>query len=137
MKWWKKVFYKLFGIAIMNVWIIYKSLFRHNSNVPLFDFIVPLAEQLVQKGRVITPIKRKAISKAGRNMKKQKLNKSEVSDHLPLMVNTRRHCIRCSQKKNRKQEQKQSVYHAMFHFVNTVLYHFINKIKFVIFLNKI
>lgn len=101
LKWWKKVFYKLFSIAIANSWIIFKNISPRNKDVAFFDFIVPLAEQIIQRGRLTTPNKRKASSKAGRKMKRR-LHMTSVGDHLPKVIQTRRRCTKCAEKKNRK-----------------------------------
>ena len=44
-KWWKKVFYRLFMMAIVNSWIIYNE--SQNKRTPLIQFLVPLAEEMI------------------------------------------------------------------------------------------
>lgn len=49
MKWWKKVFFHLVVMGVVNSFIIYKQS-RENNNCHLADFIRNLAKQLVEKG---------------------------------------------------------------------------------------
>lgn len=46
-------------MAVVNSWIIFKDLSRSKKSMSFSDFLVPLAEQLIQKGRMSTPNKRK------------------------------------------------------------------------------
>lgn len=100
LKWWKKIFYKLFSMAVVNSWIIFKDLSRSKKSMPFFDFLVPLAEQLIQKGRMSTPNKRKFCAKRGRRSKRRCL--TNVGDHLPKVINSRRRCTRCAETKIEK-----------------------------------
>ena len=55
-KWWKKVFYRLLMHSAVNAWIKYKELHR-NSKQPFFQFLMELAEQLIEEGRTKAVVK--------------------------------------------------------------------------------
>ena len=46
-KWWKKVFYRLIMMTVVNAWIIYKG--KTRSKIPLLQFIVPLAKETIKE----------------------------------------------------------------------------------------
>lgn len=98
-KWWKKVFYKLLMTAVVNAHILFLE--TKHKKIPLLQYIVPLAESLIAKGKENARIKRK---KSGRpsNATKLMLN---VGDHLPLEGPTRRRCARCA-KQNKETRTK-------------------------------
>ena len=60
-KWWKKVFYRLLMHSAVNAWIIYKKLHR-NSKQPFFQFLVELAEQLIEEERSKAVVKCRSYS---------------------------------------------------------------------------
>nr|CAH7736512.1 unnamed protein product [Callosobruchus chinensis] len=53
-KWWRKVFYKLLLTAVVNAWTLYKEI-NHMKNLPLKQFMVPLAEQLIAAAKKMRP----------------------------------------------------------------------------------
>lgn len=61
LKWWKKVFYKLLMMTVVNAWIIYKEI-KHRDSLPLKSFTVALAEQMVSLGKTTALIVRKTYS---------------------------------------------------------------------------
>lgn len=89
-KWWKKTFYRLIMMAAVNSWVIHSDLNRKKS--PLKTHLVTLAELLVEDGLKSAPVRRS--SKPGRRPR-------EISGikHLPVVGDTRRRCVRCTQKK--------------------------------------
>lgn len=94
-KWWKKVFYRLLLQAVVNCWIIYKDI--HHTNIPLLQFIVPLAEDLIDYGKQNAAIKRRRQygrpSASSRGMKNP--------EHLPIN-GPRRRCHNCHKNKIEK-----------------------------------
>ena len=92
LKWWKKVFYRLLLFTSVNAWIIYKEVKRHPQK-PLFDFIVSLAEELIENGQKFNPNKRSL--KSGRRSKRAR-SMENVGLHLPVEGNTRRRCVGCA-----------------------------------------
>lgn len=95
-KWWRKVFYKLLMSAVVNSWIIFNEI--QNKKNPLLNFLVPLAEQLIELGRSGTRMKRRLSGRSGRHSNRR-LGMMNVGDHLPKQIATRRRCHRCSQAK--------------------------------------
>lgn len=93
-KWWWKVFYKLLMSAIVNFWIIYSDV--QNKQIPLLNFIIPLAEQLIELGQSGTKIKKYL---SGRSDSKRRQNITNVGDHLLGQTATRRRRYRHSQSK--------------------------------------
>lgn len=96
-KWWKKVFYKLLMITAVNAFIIYNEVRR--KKIPFLEFLVALAESLIAEGKSNAGVKRRSTS--GRPSKRQK-TMLNVGDHMPIVEQKRRRCIRCSQRKVEK-----------------------------------
>lgn len=48
-KWWKKVFFRLVMIAVVNGWIICQKL--RSKKMSLLEFIAPLAQSLICEGK--------------------------------------------------------------------------------------
>lgn len=64
-KWWKKVFYKLLMTSVVNAWILFQDI--QHKKTPLINFIIPLAEQLIDSGRQnATGIRRKLYGRPSR-----------------------------------------------------------------------
>nr|CAH7714247.1 unnamed protein product [Callosobruchus chinensis] len=96
-KWWRKVFYKLLLTAVVNAWTLYKEI-NHMKNLPLKQFMVPLAEQLIAAGKKNATIKRRK-SYGRPPQSRQLLN---VGEHLPAEGTSRRRCHRCHANKIEK-----------------------------------
>ncbi|XP_046394787.1 piggyBac transposable element-derived protein 4-like [Ischnura elegans] len=96
-KWWKKVFYKVLMLAVVNSWILYMDTTK--KDVRLLQFIVPLAEKMMAMGKEQSKVKRKRCRGRPSKIAKLMLN---VGDHLPVEGNTRRRCMRCAQNKVEK-----------------------------------
>lgn len=92
LKWWKKVFYRLLMVAVVNAWIIHMDI--HKKKTKLLHFLVPLAESLISYGKQHSTVKRR--SSRGRPSKRAR-QLHNVGGHLPLEGQTRRRCARCSQ----------------------------------------
>lgn len=86
-KWWRRVFFKLFLIAVFNSFVVFKEL-KGNDKLSFIDFLVPLAEQLIAKGT--EGIERQR----GRPSKRKSLGK----DHLIIVGDIRRRCVSCTAK---------------------------------------
>ncbi|CAH1974762.1 unnamed protein product [Acanthoscelides obtectus] len=100
-KWWKKVFYRLLMISVVNSWVIYNDLRRTQKKIPLLEFLFSLSEDLIEKGKKQTLVKLRRNSH-GRPSKRTKVMKN-VGDHLPVESAKRRRCARCAiQKKERR-----------------------------------
>ncbi|KAG4076030.1 hypothetical protein HA402_014029 [Bradysia odoriphaga] len=69
-KWWKRVYHRLLQITVSNAWILFKQL-KKSEEMPLIDFLVPLAEGLIEIGRSVAKIQRNMSS--GRPSKRSKL----------------------------------------------------------------
>ena len=95
----EKVFYRLLMLSAVNAWIIYTKLHR-NSKKTFFQFLVELAEQLIEEGRSKAVVKRRSYS--GRRPKRVKLIK-DVGMHLPVSGKTRR-CNGCTKKGKEKRK---------------------------------
>ncbi|GFY56068.1 piggyBac transposable element-derived protein 4 [Trichonephila inaurata madagascariensis] len=48
-KWWKKVFYEVFMTAVVNAYILFQE--SKQGKIHLLQFIVPLAEAMMMKGK--------------------------------------------------------------------------------------
>lgn len=97
-KWWKKVFFKILMLCVVNAWIIYME--HHHSKQPLIQFIVPLAEALIAEG-----VKHKGLKTrrtGGRPSKRTKKETLNIGDHLPVEGTLRRRCVRCTSIKKEK-----------------------------------
>ncbi|KAJ6648144.1 PiggyBac transposable element-derived protein 4 [Pseudolycoriella hygida] len=94
-KWWKRVFQRLLLTAVTNAWILHKDLKR--KKVSLIDFMIPLAEDLMEIGKSGSKIQRSM--KTGRPSKR---SKSFVNvQHLPV-PSTKRRCRYCASKNLQK-----------------------------------
>lgn len=91
LKWWKKVFYKLLMIAAVNSYIIFNETRRKKGT--LLNFLVNLAEQLIENGKKNSTVKRR--SSTGRPSKRQRLFVN-IGDHMPIVQKQRKRCFRCS-----------------------------------------
>jgi hypothetical protein len=96
-KWWKKVFYKLLMLSVVNGWVLFTEITRKNAK--LLQFLVPLAEKMMAIGKQNSHVKRKR--SRGRPSKVAKLMLN-IGDHLPIEGTTRRRCSRCATNKIEK-----------------------------------
>lgn len=94
-KWWKRVFQRLLMTAVTNAWVLHKHL--KQEKVPLIDFMIPLAEDLMEIGKSGSKVQRSM--KTGRPSKRSK-NFVNVQ-HLPVPSSKRR-CRFCASKKLQK-----------------------------------
>jgi len=94
MKLWKKVFYKLLILAVLNAWILNNEV--NENKTRLLQLLVPLDEQMMATGKANCPVKRRRNSGRPSKIAKTLIN---VGDHLPVEVMTRRRCASCSMKK--------------------------------------
>lgn len=92
-KWWKRVFYRLLLIAVSNSWIIYKSF--QEKKMPLIDYLIPLSEELIEKGKIGAKYQRS--TRIGRPAKRLKLMGNV--GHQPIRRGSRRRCKQCSKAK--------------------------------------
>lgn len=91
-KWWKKVFFKILNMAIVNASTIYSEV--HHKKLELLQFLVPLAEQMISIGKENSEtLKRKRSS--GRPSKKRK-HMLNIGEHMPEVTTQRRRCVQCS-----------------------------------------
>lgn len=93
-KWWKKVFFRLLMITVVNSWILYEE--TKKKKIQLIDFFVPLAEEMIAVGKANAKVKRKRTPSRPTSASKLMMN---VGDHLPVEGDTRRRCVRCSKQK--------------------------------------
>lgn len=93
-KWWKKIFYRLLMVAVVNSWVIYNDVRRTKKKISLLDFLFSLSEDLIAKGKEKTSVKLRRNS-CGRPSKKAKMMKN-VGEHMPIETPKRRRCARCS-----------------------------------------
>ena len=90
-KWWRRVFYKVLMIAVVNSWILFQEATRRGT--PLITFLIRLAEGLIEAGKLKASVKRRPFhSKPSRRF----LTKMNVGEHMPHEGQTRRRCVRCS-----------------------------------------
>lgn len=90
-KWWKKVFYRLLMMSIGNSWVISSQLGRRQN--PLIDFMIVLAENMIEEGK-----KRAAVRRCGISGRKRK----SVAGHLPVQIPNRRRCASCAEQKKER-----------------------------------
>lgn len=87
-KWWKKVFYRLLKMAIVNSWVIYRE--KVNRKCSMKNFLIDLSLEMMEYGKQNTH-------------KKQRSNKEScprgLQAHLPVQVDKRKRCVSCTQKK--------------------------------------
>lgn len=97
-KWWKKVFYRLLMISIVNSWVIYNEVRRKKE--PLIEFLFVLSEALIAKGRQQSKVvvRKRSIGRPTKSSKQM----NNVGDHLPIEGKTRRRCTRCSRQGREK-----------------------------------
>lgn len=97
-KWWRKVFFKILMLCVVNSWILYME--HHHRKMPLIQFIVPLAEALIEEGMKHKGLKtRRTGGRPSKRAKKEILN---IGDHLPVESTLRRRCVRCTSMKKEK-----------------------------------
>ncbi|KAF2348002.1 PiggyBac transposable element-derived protein [Trinorchestia longiramus] len=87
MKWWKKVFYRLLLLTVVNAWILYQEV--NHLKIPLLDFMMPLADKLIACRDKMSAIKKKS---AGRRSSALS-SLVNIGDHLPIEGNIRRCCL--------------------------------------------
>lgn len=101
-KWWKRVYHRLLQITVSNAWIIFKQL--KQDDLPLIDFLIPLAESLVEVGKNGTNNQRNM--GAGRPPKQRKFMVNMVNiGHQPVEAGSLRRCTLCSMKKQQKRTE--------------------------------
>lgn len=98
-KWWKRVYHRLLQITVSNAWIIFKQ--SGQKDLPLIDFLIPLAESLVEVGKNGT--KNQRSTGAGRPSKRSKLMVN--IGHQPVESGSLRRCRHCSLKKQQKRTE--------------------------------
>ncbi|XP_068209199.1 piggyBac transposable element-derived protein 4-like [Palaemon carinicauda] len=89
-KWWIKVFFRLLMTAVYNAHVIHNEI--NHKKRPFIDFLVTLAESLIEEGRENLPQRR--VRSLGRPSKTSKELKNV--DHMPVHEESCRRCIRCS-----------------------------------------
>lgn len=89
-KWWKKVFYRLLKMAVVNSWVIYRE--KVNLKCSMKDFMIDLAENMVEYGKDITGNKRRPVNP-------MRPTGGVVGNHLPIQTDNRKRCISCTKNK--------------------------------------
>ena len=79
LKWWRNVFHRCLMFSIVNSWVVYKQLQRHQNKLFL-DFLCELAEAFIAKGQEHNPVKR--VLRPGRKSV-QASQMVNVGRHLP------------------------------------------------------
>lgn len=82
-KWWKKVYYRLVLVTVVNT----------NKRTKLLPFIVNLAEQLVMTRRMTAKVVRKTPGFKGPGSKRSKLMLN-IGDHMPEERQGRRRLLK-------------------------------------------
>ncbi|KAJ2938070.1 hypothetical protein O0L34_g19392 [Tuta absoluta] len=90
-KWWKKVFYRLLKMAIVNAWVIYRE--KVKRRCPMKDFLVDLSLEMVEYGKDTTQTKKRKPNTAVKPTGSRRVQ----SDHLPVQVEKRKRCVSCTQ----------------------------------------
>lgn len=96
MKWWRKVFYKLFMEAIFNAYVINCEI---NKKIPFIEFLIDVATQMMTRGKENNGKKRRM--SRGRPTKRTK-TMINTGNHLPVKGKSRRRCAQCAMKKIEK-----------------------------------
>ncbi len=97
-KWWKKVFYSLLKISVVNAWIVF-SIIRCEK-FSKFAFLVYLMEQMLEEGRTLTTNKYIRKSGQGQPLKRKRSDattsrNNEAYYHFPKKIHTRIRCRGC------------------------------------------
>ncbi|CAK1593089.1 unnamed protein product [Parnassius mnemosyne] len=91
-KWWRKVFYRLLKMAIVNSWVIYRE--KVNKKCAMKDFLVELAPEMLEFGKSNTNKWKRRQTTATSSVER-----GVIGNHLPLQMNCRKRCVSCTQKK--------------------------------------
>lgn len=87
-KWWKKVFFRLLMVSVVNAWIVYGD--NNRKKITLLKFIVELAEQMIRHGKQTSNKKPETSTKPTSKPKFR---------HFPKKVLRRQRCKSCSNQK--------------------------------------
>ncbi|KAJ4430788.1 hypothetical protein ANN_19379 [Periplaneta americana] len=71
-KWWRKVFFKVLMISVVNSWILYQEI-KHKK-IQLLEYLISLAEQIMAVGKINAAVKRKRTSGRPTSASKLMLN---------------------------------------------------------------
>ncbi|GFR28844.1 rho guanine nucleotide exchange factor 10-like protein [Trichonephila clavata] len=96
-KWWEKVFFRLLMSAVVNSWIAYCG--PKHRKTPLLDFIVPLAEALMNSGKLNAQYQRRRGTIGPTKTSRSLLN---VGDHLQQQQKTRRRAVNVHDKRRNR-----------------------------------
>ena len=96
-KWWRKVFFRMLMVAVHNSFVVFCETQR--KKIPFLNYLVSLAEGLIDYGRSRMPWKR--TRKVGRRLDAAKL-KPNIGNHFPVKEQQRRRCVRCAARKKER-----------------------------------
>jgi hypothetical protein len=96
-KWWKKVFFKLLMLSVVNSWIIHQAM--HRQKTTLIVFLTTLAEKMIEEGTKNSKRKPKSGGRPAKNRKARQTQLAQSSKgqtHWPIKAGGRKRCIRCT-----------------------------------------
>ena len=100
-KWWKKVFFRLFKIALVNSWVIFFRLNSHQKKSPpiFYMFLFRLASQLIERACTANDFREYRQRRVGRPSTKDLISLDPVGKHMIVRCKGRRRCTHCSSQK--------------------------------------
>ena len=96
-KWWVKVYFRVVMSTAYNAYVVVCDV--HHKKYPFLQFLISLAEDLIDCRRSKLPIRR--MQKAGRPAKRAKFL-TNVGGHFPIKEKSCRQCIQCTSRKREK-----------------------------------
>ena len=101
-KWWKKVFFRLFRIAIINTWILHTKI--HGKKTPFFVFLMDLAHEMIQEAAIRREYEPTRTRRRGRPSKNDRMTLDPVGKHMIICAKKkgRWRCVQCSKQKKEK-----------------------------------
>ena len=107
LKWWKKVFWRLIDIAVVNSWIIFRANYPHSSVTSQFKYRVKLCRELVQplldlKASTECP----PVLRPQRGRKPILVTTRLIGKHFIYRSRTRNRCCVCYKRKTKSGKRK-------------------------------
>ena len=112
-KWWKKVFWGMVDISILNSWIIYSANFSDGEITSHRMFRIELAHDLVQPLLTLKANPECPVSYLTKGQRPSASEKRLLGKHFPYQKGKRERCVVCYKEKTasgKRKDTKTSVY---------------------------